>query len=681
MTIRRRLTGAFALLLLSLLLVGAAGAAGVLVATRATEEVTSSLGPARQANEQVIQALLDAETGLRGYELAHDSSFLAPYDQGRRNYPGAVAAARAALRRDPTGTRLLDQQTAAGEKWLQEYATPTAAQSPLINTTRLARGKSLFDAFRARNTVLQEYLTSRRAALLARAEWVENITLLTILGLTLLATGAGVLIGRRTTRELQRPLDGARRVLAALTSGEHSARVPVSGPAEIRGVASSINALADERDRLAAVDAERERLIGLETRLSRQIRTSLDVESVLQQATLALGEALGVDRVYVRLADSATGALGAISEEWRSSAAQPVPPEEQYATPGSPTVLQGLYDRQESIVTDDVHASDFYATERGRHWLTVTGARSVVTAVIPDSGRGVGILTVMQTRCLRSWRPSEVRLIESAGQDLGRALVHARNFAAQTALVEQLRELDQRKNDFVSTVSHELRTPLTSISGYAELLGEGDAGPLSVQQQRMLEVIRRNTGRLQSLIEDLLTLSRIEAGALRGGRDDVDLAELVRRGVEDLHVRAAEAGVALSVRAPSSPVTTHGDPGQLERVVLNLTDNAVKFTPRGGSVQVFLDTVADTAVVRVVDTGIGIPAGQQHKLFSRFFRASNATARAVPGTGLGLTIVRAMVASHEGTLTLHSTEGVGTMVEVRLPLVAAETPAVLPLPA
>jgi signal transduction histidine kinase len=233
-------------------------------------------------------------------------------------------------------------------------------------------------------------------------------------------------------------------------------------------------------------------------------------------------------------------------------------------------------------------------------------------------------------------------------------------------LVGQLRALDAAKTDFMSTVSHELRTPLTSISGYLELLRDAAPGELSDAQERMLEVISRNTRRLRELIEDILTLSRIESGSFRSELVPVDLAQLIERAVTAIGPAADKSavGVHCDVRGP---LPLRGDGVQLDRVLANLLGNAVKFTPPDGTVTVSAERRDNRAVLTVADTGMGIPVDEQQALFVRFFRATNAIRQAVPGTGLGLAIVRKIVDNHGGTISVTSTENVGTTVTVRLP--------------
>lgn len=240
-------------------------------------------------------------------------------------------------------------------------------------------------------------------------------------------------------------------------------------------------------------------------------------------------------------------------------------------------------------------------------------------------------------------------------------------------VVEDMRLLDRAKDDFISTVSHELRTPLTSIVGYTEMMQEGIGGDVSAEQDRLLEIVRRNAERLTTLVEDLLTLSRMEAGSFALERTTLDLREVVTAAQESLRPLIDSRDVAVDFRLPEDAVPVTGDRLQLERVVLNLVNNAIKFTEDGGRVRCSLtvrssDEVAELAVA---DTGIGIPAADLDQLFTRFFRSANAQARAIQGTGLGLSIVRRIVEAHDGAIEVESEPEVGTTFRVRVPLVAA----------
>ncbi len=227
-------------------------------------------------------------------------------------------------------------------------------------------------------------------------------------------------------------------------------------------------------------------------------------------------------------------------------------------------------------------------------------------------------------------------------------------------------EADRLKDEFFALVSHELRTPLTSIIGYLELVLE-DADALDAEPRRFLQVVERNSRRLHRLVGDLLFVAQVEAGRLSLDRHSVPLDGVVADCVEAARPRAEENGVALRFRAEGVGAMK-GDGDRLGQMLDNLVSNAVKFTPEGGTVDVYLARRGENALIEVRDSGIGIPGEEQHRLFQRFFRSSTATERAIPGVGLGLTISRAIVEAHGGTIGFESEEGRGTTFKVELPL-------------
>jgi signal transduction histidine kinase len=227
------------------------------------------------------------------------------------------------------------------------------------------------------------------------------------------------------------------------------------------------------------------------------------------------------------------------------------------------------------------------------------------------------------------------------------------------------RRLERLRDAFVAAVSHEMRTPLTSISGFLEMLGDeehelGDAG------RTYLGVIRRGTTRLQRIVEDLLLVAQIEADRLELDPAPADLRDLVVETVEAALPAAAEQGIEL-VLDVDGRLPLEADAGRLRQMLDNLVSNALKFTPAGGTVILSAANGNGPLRVEVTDTGIGIPKDELGQLFSRFYRASSATRRAIPGTGLGLVIARAIVEGHGGTISLDSSEGKGTCVTVTLP--------------
>ncbi|MGI8665623.1 MAG: sensor histidine kinase, partial [Jatrophihabitans sp.] len=295
------------------------------------------------------------------------------------------------------------------------------------------------------------------------------------------------------------------------------------------------------------------------------------------------------------------------------------------------------------------------------------GASASLVVPIGDSSSAFGVMWVAMSGHSRHWTLTETGVAQFLAADLAHSLAQAHVIERQAEAVQLLRELDQAKADFVSTVSHELRTPLTSISGYLEMLQDGDGGRLPARAGQMLAAIDRNTTRLRNLIEDLLTQSRIDAGRLRLDLTTVDVRSVLDAVCEAMLPLASAGDITLSLDGPSD-LKIEADPQQLEQVFTNLTSNALKFTPRGGRVGLQLAADENDGVqVWVTDTGMGIPVEDFSNMFSRFFRASNASAAALPGTGLGLAIVREIVHRHGGSIDFESEVDTGSTFTVWLP--------------
>jgi two-component system phosphate regulon sensor histidine kinase PhoR len=247
------------------------------------------------------------------------------------------------------------------------------------------------------------------------------------------------------------------------------------------------------------------------------------------------------------------------------------------------------------------------------------------------------------------------------------AAVRSTNRIAQN---DRLREADRLEDEFLALISHDLRTPLTSITGYVELALEDD---LSDEVRGFLEIVARNGDRLLGLVNDLLFVARLQAGELSLEQDDVDLAEVVREAVDAVEPRAAAKGITLT-RAIDAVPDLHADRGRMLQVLDSLVSNAFKFTPDGGSVHVSLAASNGSVLLEVTDSGIGIGAEDQRRIFERFFRAENAVERQVPGTGLGLYISRVIAEAHKGSISVRSDIGRGSTFRLELPAARAAVP-------
>jgi PAS domain S-box-containing protein len=234
---------------------------------------------------------------------------------------------------------------------------------------------------------------------------------------------------------------------------------------------------------------------------------------------------------------------------------------------------------------------------------------------------------------------------------------------------EALREVDRRKDEFMSVLSHELRNPLAPIRNSIHLLAHADA--VSEQAQRARAVIQRQTEHLARLVDDLLDMTRIAKGKIELCRELLDVASVVRQTGEDMRSVIAGRGLELTLDLPGEPVLVDGDATRLGQVLGNLLQNAAKFTPSGGSVAVSVRAAGGSAEIRVRDTGVGIAPGVLDRVFEPFFQADDSLARTDSGLGLGLALVKTIAELHGGTARAESGgRGEGAVIMVRLPLAA-----------
>ena len=233
--------------------------------------------------------------------------------------------------------------------------------------------------------------------------------------------------------------------------------------------------------------------------------------------------------------------------------------------------------------------------------------------------------------------------------------------------ITELRRLERVRRDFVANVSHEFKTPLTAIQGFAETLLSG-ALEDKANRKRFTEIIREQALRLTRLTDDLLKLSRIEAGQLELERGPVNVAALVHGCVEPARLKAEESGLLILVSLPEDLPPVRGDAGQLGEVLQNLLDNALQYTPRGGQVKVMAQRTGNDVTFSVTDTGIGIPQSDLERIFERFYRVDAARSREAGGTGLGLSIARHIVDAHGGRIWVESAIGQGSRFHFSIPL-------------
>jgi signal transduction histidine kinase/CHASE3 domain sensor protein len=583
-------------------------------ATREQQRAESAVAAA----SQVEKLVLDLETGARGYVLTGDARFLAPWHSAQRRLPGEVAVLRTKI--SGPGPARVD---AMWRSYLSDWSRPLVVQArrdrpAAQRTISRGDGKRRVDSMRSALDGMIAKSSHEAEVASARADRAEHNAV--VIG----ATGTVVrvliifLIVGAFLHWVINPLRDMSKAARRVATGERGVTVGEHGVGEVRDLAIAFNAASRTLEQ-SADDLEQQN-VDLE-RLANVLRAVLDstVDGIL------LSDAEGNVQLANRPVVNLTRDVG-MSYEGRVvdrllSIEHRMKDREKYRA-----AMERLRTNPDEPTFDE-----FEDTVSGRVFQGFTAP------VRDDRGGFIG----------RVWTLREVT---------------------------QQRELDRLKDEFVATVSHELRTPLTSMMGFLEMIREGEAGTLNDEQKRFLAIVYRSSERLQRLVGDLLFVARLDANGLQLHFAEVRVDDIVRESVESVAALARSRGVeALSEVHDVPPVW--GDRERLAQLVGNLLSNALKFTPPGGRMTV--RTFADNrnVVVEVEDTGIGIPKGEQDRLFQRFFRSSTATEQAIPGTGLGLVISKAIAEAHGGTIAVRSERGEGTCFRVELPLEQEEVAA------
>jgi signal transduction histidine kinase len=247
---------------------------------------------------------------------------------------------------------------------------------------------------------------------------------------------------------------------------------------------------------------------------------------------------------------------------------------------------------------------------------------------------------------------------------------------SQRKQIEALREqdrqyfesLDRMKNEFIRTATHDLRNPINVIVGYAGMLAEVKAAPPDqLLLQQAVQGIEDSLQKMQNLVTDMLNLVQMEARTTPS-MSDIPLVEFLQQCIKDFEPVAQQKGIGLKVSSPPKEVVIPLDPDRMQRVVDNLMSNAIKYTPEGGQIEIAIQVNAEQAVIRITDTGLGIPKDDIPHLFEPFFRVNATTHRGIEGTGLGLSIVKKVIEQHNGQIDVESVLGEGSVFSITLPL-------------
>jgi PAS domain S-box-containing protein len=474
-----------------------------------------------------------------------------------------------------------------------------------------------------------------------------------------------------------------------LDGREKQVAITIAFPDDDPELRSVLVSCIDITDRKHA-EAEREKLLGAEraARLrTEQLQTvtaalvdAVTVEDVAdsvvetvratttaKSATLALLNGEGSEFEVIRM----MGLPEADAAKWRRFAASDEYPSTQAVRTGEPIFLRSpeeIRERFPALAT----GSDQYGF--------------VASAVLPLVVAGVRVGTLgLNYTTPQPFDAGKRAYLAAVAQQCAQALERARLFEAERAARSEsesarqdadtarasAEQASRAKSAFLATMSHELRTPLNAIIGYQSLLADGVTGPVTDSQRRQLERIGTSAHHLLSLIDEVLTLSRVEAGKESIHADPVDVSVVLDEAASIIEPLAKQKNLAFIVTGPTSPITIETDGGKLRQAILNLLSNAVKFTGRG-SVTLRVSADGDGVQFEVRDTGIGIAAEHLERVFEPFWQVEASTTRTVSGTGLGLAVTRRLVLLLGGTVTVQSAVGEGSTFTIRLPRTAPE---------
>ncbi len=684
-TVSRRSVGSQIRVLIGILVVLVPLGAVVSVATihsqsAAVRALTLALGPASEANNAVLLDMTRAEGAWRqavvGAPAPVDPLSLQPAieQQLDRVEKGTQSEELSAADRARYAGLLADERATVTEWFTAAKASLAQAPGapgrsvPGVDPQLRARAETAYAAFGKASSTLGDTIRAHRNAARVDSREATGITSGVIIAAAALVLIVLVAAGFGMDRAVGRPLARLREVVRRQAEEDVIAMAnQEEGALEVRMLARDFNDLTRANARLVDQQAAVLEMQELVLDVGRGARGAADVHEALQRVTSKLGAGLGADRVLLyTLADDGQSIEDRL--QWHTDDLPDLPPLPRSLAQQVGAVNDELRRDAGFFDLGDLLAHQAYADERVRAFHRATGALSLLMLPVGTGGRGLGIVAVLMVNAPRRWHRHEIQAAQQCAAIAAQSIVSLRLSQMQDEQVQRLTELDRQKTDFMATVSHELRTPLTSISGYLELLVDGDFGEVSDSQHVALDIIGRNATRLRGLIEDLLVLNKIEISGLQAIAEEVAVRDLLRTVTETMEPVAAASGVRLICPEVPDDLVVKVDRGQVERALINLGSNAVKFTPEGGEVVLTAERSGGSTIISVHDTGIGIPAADLARLSERFFRAGNATAAAIPGTGLGLAIVRAIVEGHGGELVIASVEGEGSTMQVVLPV-------------
>jgi GAF domain-containing protein len=407
---------------------------------------------------------------------------------------------------------------------------------------------------------------------------------------------------------------------------------------------------------------ERARRLTVISRISSLLGASLDLSAITQTIVTEMAGVTGVNQCRLALFDEEQG-YGTVQAEYVTT---PGVADVRIPMADNPA-YEALQDARRPLIIVDAPSDPALVAMNPLIKLLEGKSMLLVPLVIQD--QLVGFISLETTREHRTFSPAEIELCQTLANQAAIAVANAQLYA-------DVKRANEAKSEFVSLVSHELKVPMTSILGFARLLATGRAGEVNERQQEFLSVIEDNVERMQTLVNDLLDHSRLEAGRMKLELGATSLGEVVSDVVQVVQREVESRNQQLTVDIPPDLPPVHADRVRLTQVLTNLVSNAYKYTPPGGSIRVRAERWQEKGEAQkepmilcaVSDTGIGITPEDQNRIFTAFFRSQHRLSQEAEGTGLGLSIARRIVELHGGRIWAESAVGEGSTFYFALPV-------------
>jgi len=595
----------------------------------------------------IRKAMLDQATSFRAYFTVGIPQLLVPYHAGRRAMPAAFTTARK-LAGDPVDRRLLDLMLRGARTWEQwvdrDLRIWTAGQRAQINTAGVeVTDKRLFDRFRAASDdVLRQVQRERQSGLNSdRSIFNQANLILGAIGLS--AILVVVLLGWLLTRSILRPLEDLQDAAAQIRGGHLDTPVPHEGHDEIAQLASNMDAM---RGHLAA-----------QRRVADLLASTLELDKIYPELAAELRGLVPFDRASVSiLTKDGTELLTAYAE-------------------GAGTdefMIGSLRPLDDSIFSRSVHTGepvligDTTGLQVEGKALAPAGIRSVVMMPLRTKARMWGSLNLGSSRP-QAFDQGSVSTLATLVQPLANALENAELYREIAVANKELERVSRLKSEFLANMSHELRTPLNAIIGFSEVLQDSTFGSLNDRQKRYVGNVLESGRHLLVLVNDILDISKVEAGYMELHREILDVKALLAEVTERIVSLANNKQITLQIEDRSESPLIDADRARFMQILLNLLSNAIKFTSPGGTVSVSYEVHSQFVAIAVKDTGIGIPENDQARIFDEFEQVDSSLGRTQEGTGLGLALTKRLVELHGGTISVQSAQGEGSIFTVTVP--------------